>query len=104
VAYRWWQGLGLYSLRVMEAAAQAKRHAKEQGRNNEFMSMHSEIPSLADETLMGSQSQRIITRTVPCEERVSQKKPQSSPPVRAPSRSASRSLLLAQRTNGDREP
>jgi hypothetical protein len=44
VAYRWWQGLGLYSLRVMEAASQAKRHAKEQGRNNEFMSMHNEIP------------------------------------------------------------
>jgi hypothetical protein len=44
VAYRWWQGLGRYSLRVMEAAAQAKRHAEEQGGNNEFMSMHSETP------------------------------------------------------------
>lgn len=59
MAHGWWQGLRRNGLCVMKATAEANRHAKEQGGNNEFMSMHDEIPvwnpakHSPDETLMG---------------------------------------------------
>jgi hypothetical protein len=44
VAHGWWQGLGRNGLPVMEATAEAKRHGKEQGGNNEFTCVHDENP------------------------------------------------------------
>ena len=44
VAYGWWQRLGRNRLRVMEAAAEAKRQRKEQSGDKELRCVHDKIP------------------------------------------------------------